>query len=170
MFKVLFICTDNVGRSLTAEYLLQDWLRKNGRSDIAVSSAGTDAGSDISAFSMAHLSRLIELGINASAYERTQVTREMILEQDLAIVMDSEQQRWVREELGIILPLYNEILKRESTSVSITLPDMRETVGERLVAMVGYIQESIPLLAAQLDRLMDSQRKKNNVEWNCSDK
>lgn len=165
MFKILFICTDNVGRSLTAKYLLEDWLRKNGRQDAVVSSAGTDAMSDVSSFSMAHLVRLGELGIDASGHERTQVTREMIMGQDLAIVMDSEQQRWIWEKFGIILPLYNEVLCGESGSVTITLSGMREAVGERLLLMVEYIRGSIPQFAQRIDELAGSQRKENRVEW-----
>jgi len=164
MFKILFICTDNIGRSLTAKYLLEDWLGKNGRDDIEVSSAGIDAGSDISSFSMDHMARLLELGIDASGHRRTQVTRELIMEQDIAIVMDEEQRGWVRAEFGIELPLYNEILKGESTPVSITIPGMTETIGERLLRMVEYIYDSIPQLAERIDGLADSQRKDYRVE------
>jgi predicted protein tyrosine phosphatase len=164
MFKILFICTDNVGRSLTAKYLLEDWLRKNGRDDIAVSSAGIRAGSDISSFSMDHMARLLELGVDASRYERTQVTRELIMEHDLAIVMDEEQKHWIGTEFGIELPLYNEILRGESTPVLITLPGMTETIGERLLRMVEYIYDYIPQLVEKIDKLVDGQRENNRVE------
>jgi hypothetical protein len=154
MFKILFICTDNVGRSLTAKYLLEDWLRKNDRNDIEVNSAGINATSDISSFSMDHLGKLKEMGVDVSDYKRTQLTQEILLEHDLAIVMDEDEQVWVRDRFEIELPLYNEIYKNENSSVLITIPGMTETISERLIKMVDYISESIPVVAEKIDEMV----------------
>ena len=54
MKNILFVCTDNIGRSVIAEYSLKDLLNRNKIDDVFVSSAGTNADSDISGFSMAH--------------------------------------------------------------------------------------------------------------------
>lgn len=153
MFKVLFICTDNVGRSLTAEYLMRDWLVKNNRNDIGVSSAGTNASSDISSFSMDHIGKLMKMGVDASGHKRTQLTREILSGHDLAIVMDKKQQDWARERFNVELPLYNEIYKNEKSSVMITVPGMQETISERLIKMVDYIAESIPAMAKRIDEI-----------------
>ena len=154
MYKILFICTDNVGRSLTAKYLFEDWLRKNGRDDISVSSAGINATSDISAFSMDHIGKLEDMGIEVVGYTRTQVTYEIIAEHDLTMAMDMDEQLWVREKFNIEIPLYNEIYKNEKTPVLITVPGMTETISERLLKMVDYIAESIPELAERIDAMM----------------
>ena len=154
MCKILFICTDNVGRSLTAKYLFEDWLRKNGRDDIVVSSAGINANSDVSSFSMDHIGKLKEMGIEVVGYTRTQVTYEIIAEHDLAMAMDMDEQLWVREKFNIEIPLYNEIYKNEKTPVLITVPGMTETISERLLKMVDYIADSIPVLAKRIDDMM----------------
>jgi len=160
MYKILFICTDNVGRSLTAKYLFEDWLRKNDRDYIAVSSAGINATSDISSFSMDHIEKLEEMGIDAKGYIRTQLTYKILLEQDLAIVMDEEQQRWIRERFNMEIPLYNEIYKDEKSSILITVPGMTEAVSERLIKMVDYIAESVPVMASKIDEIIAASLKK----------
>lgn len=154
MYKILFICTDNVGRSLTAKYLFEDWLRKNGRDDIEVSSAGINAASDVSSFSMDHIGKLKEMGVEVAGYTRTQVTHEIIAEHDLAMAMDADEQLWVKEKFDIEIPLYNEIYKNEKTSVLITVPGMTETISERLLKMVDYIAQSIPVLAEKIDEII----------------
>lgn len=151
MFKILFICTDNVGRSVTAKYLLEDWLVKNGRDDVEVYCAGTHAGSDVSSFSMDHVGKLKEMGIDISSHQRMQLTQEVLDACDLAIVMDEEQQEWARGNLGVELPLYNEIYKNEKSSVLITMPGTTETMAQRLFRMVDYIAESMPELVKAID-------------------
>lgn len=165
MYKILFICTDNVGRSLTAKYLLEDWLLKNGRDDIEVSSAGINTTSDVSSFSMDHIGKLKEMGIDVVGYTRTQLTYEILSEHDLAIVMDEEEQVWVRERFNVEIPLYNEIYKNEKTPVLITVPGMTETIPERLMEMVDYIAESIPVLAEKIDEMARGPERgdKNNL-------
>lgn len=153
MYKILFICTDNIGRSLTAKYLFEDWIRKNGRGDIEISSAGTHANSDISSFAMDHISKLRAMGVDASGHVRTQLTREILLKHDLSIVMDEEQQAWVRDMFNIRIPLYNEIYKDEKSSVRISVPGMTEAMGERLGKMVDYIAESIPVMMERFDNM-----------------
>ena len=151
MYKILFICTDNICRSMTAEYLLRDYLAKNKRENIAVLSAGIDAGSDISSYRMDHLDRLKEMGVDVSGHVRRQLMRELLADCDLAIVMDEDQRAWVRESFTVELPLYNEFYKGESVSLLVTPPGATAPIGERLVRMVDYIYESIPTVAARID-------------------
>jgi protein-tyrosine-phosphatase len=161
MYKILFICTDNVGRSLTAKYLFEDWLRKNNRDDIAVSSAGINATSDVSSFTMDHIGKLKEMGVDVVGYTTTQLTYEVLKEHNLAIVMDTEEQLWVREKFNVEIPLYNEIYKNEKTPVLITVPGMTETISERLLKMVDYIAQSIPVLAEKIDEMVKGSDQNN---------
>lgn len=79
--------------------------------------------------------------------------------------MDEEEQFWVRERFNVEIPLYNEIYKNEKTPVLITMPGMTETISERLMEMVDYIAESIPVLAEKIDEMARSpeQGDKNNL-------
>ena len=159
MFKVIFICTDNICRSLTAKYLLEDYLARNNRYDITVFSAGTEAESDISSYRMDHLDRLKEMGVDTSSHVRRQLTRELLSGCDLAIVMDEDQRSWVRETFAVELPLFNEIYKGESVSLLVTPPGATVPIGERLVRMVDYIYESIPTLLEKIDGQREIQLK-----------
>jgi protein-tyrosine-phosphatase len=156
MFRVLFICTDNIGRSLTAKYLYEDWLKKNGREEVLVSSAGTHADSDISAFAQDHREKLQEMGIDTSDHVRTQLTRELLEAHDLALVMDEEQRAWTQEHLGAGLPLYSEVYKGESSSLHISVPGVTDELSmrERMLRMVDHFQVSIPVLAERIDEMM----------------
>jgi protein-tyrosine-phosphatase len=64
---VCFVCSDNLGRSVTAEYCLRDYLEQSGITDIAVSSAGTNAHSDITGFSLRHFDELKAYGYHPKA-------------------------------------------------------------------------------------------------------
>lgn len=160
MFKILFICTDNIGRSLIAEYILKDWLRKNNRNDIEVSSAGTNADSDISSFCMAHLDRLKEMGIETAGHKRTQVTKELFENCDLAIVMEEEHRRWIEGQFDVKVCLYNEIYKNEKTDVRINPPGSQGTMEEKLIRMVEYFEESIVEMINNIDKITSKYTKK----------
>lgn len=154
MFKILFICTDNVGRSVTAEYLLRDMLGKAGRNDIEVSSAGTTADSDVSSFCFAHLDKLEEMGIDPSGHERKQVTKELLEGADLTLSMDEFQKDWIKENLGKETRLYNEFYKGENTSVHMSYPGILGTPEEKCLRIVEYFKESLPIVLERVDRMI----------------
>jgi len=153
MFKILFICTDNIGRSLTAEYLLKNWLLKNNRRGIEVASAGIEADSDISSYCLAHMDRLGEMGIDVSGHKRTQLTQELLEDCDLAIAMEIEQQKWIMDNLGLDSLLYNEICKGEKSSFYISAPGSEGTMPEKLLKMVEYFEDSLPIMMRKIDKL-----------------
>jgi len=153
MFKILFICTDNVGRSLIAEYLLRDILEKLGRHDIEVSSAGIHADSDVSSFCFAHLDKLSEMGIDTSGHERRQLTREILESANLALAMDETQQAWIRENFGEETMLYDEFYKGENTSVSFS--GIAGTSQEKCLRMVEYFEESLPVVLERIDGMIE---------------
>ena len=110
-FKIVFVCTDNIGRSVISEYLLQDYLKKNNIANIEVSSAGINAGSDASKFSMAHFGELKKMGVDASGHKRRQMDKEIADSADLIIASEKLHQDWIKENIGIEVPLFNKIYK-----------------------------------------------------------
>jgi protein-tyrosine-phosphatase len=149
--KLLFVCTDNIGRSVTAEYCLKDYLAKQNIASIEVSSAGTDADSDLTGYSMAHFDELRRLGIDTTKHKRTQITKEIADGADLVIAMAANHQQYMLDKFGAKAPLYNEILKNEPTSIvcsalgSINLDANMRT-------LVHYINDSIPILVKNLEK------------------
>ena len=83
MSTVLFICTGNIFRSMTAEYALKAALESD--TPHLVRSAGIEADP----FPMYELvrERLIELGADLSDHQQTKLTDEILDEADLAVAM-----------------------------------------------------------------------------------
>ncbi|MGI9043322.1 MAG: low molecular weight protein arginine phosphatase [Gemmatimonadaceae bacterium] len=84
--KVLFVCSGNTCRSPLAEAVLKRMAADADRSDIEVSSAGTQAW-DGSPASDGSLLVGMERGLELSAHRSRQLTTEMLEEADLVLVM-----------------------------------------------------------------------------------
>lgn len=93
MCRVLFICTGNIFRSLTAEYALRHVL--GARSDIVVTSAGTE--------DFPHVVRpvvrdyLLARGLDVRQHRRRTLTAEMLQEPGLVIAMSTEHRAVLAE-------------------------------------------------------------------------
>ena len=84
---ILFVCTGNTCRSVMAEGIFREMLKEAGKKDIKLTSAGTIA------FPGMKPPREVEAvmreeGIDISRYEATPLTRDLIEEVDLILVMD----------------------------------------------------------------------------------
>lgn len=74
--NVLFVCTGNVFRSMSAEYLMKKYLKDHNINDISVSSAGTTAHPQPSFPET--LARLRKDGCDASEHQQTKLTAEVL--------------------------------------------------------------------------------------------
>ncbi|MEP6959038.1 MAG: hypothetical protein ABI980_09955 [Nitrospirota bacterium] len=103
--SVLFVCTGNIFRSVTAEYALKARLGP-GRSCV-VSSAGIDVKpQSVHAWVQA---RLLEKGADPATHIQRQLTKELVEDADLVIAMGRNHQVFVREQFGRDVPLFNQI-------------------------------------------------------------
>jgi len=103
--SVLFVCTGNVFRSLTAEHALRSRLGPD--SPCLVSSAGIDAKPQ-----PVHdwvLTKLRQKGADASTHVQRQLTEEMVEAADLLIAMGQDHRRFLLERFGREAPLFNHI-------------------------------------------------------------
>ena len=106
MSRILFVCTGNVFRSLTAEYALKHHLGGDGR--FHISSAGTryapeiEVRDDVAAY-------LLGKGLDVSGHERTLVSPELLQETDLVVAMNLDHQEILRQRHGIEVPLYMDL-------------------------------------------------------------
>jgi len=97
MRRVLFVCTGNIFRSLTAEYALRDVLGV--RSDIMVASAGTE--------DVPHVVRpyvkdyLLARGLDVSRHCRRTLTAQILQEPGPVIAMSTEH-RSVLQSVSIV--------------------------------------------------------------------
>jgi protein-tyrosine phosphatase len=123
MFRILFVCTGNIFRSLTAEYALRELL--GSRSGIVVASAGTE--------DFPHVVRpvvsdyLLSRGLDVSRHRRRTLTPEMLEEPGPVIAMSTEH-RWFLEERFNLrnIPLFTEACGISEEP----LPDVAEVVAD----------------------------------------
>jgi protein-tyrosine-phosphatase len=94
--KILFVCSGNTCRSPIAEAITRRLLKEAGRTDIAVSSAGTSAW-DGSPASDGALLVGMERGLDLSSHRSRQLTPEILKDSDLILVMSPSHLSRVKE-------------------------------------------------------------------------
>lgn len=150
--SVLFVCTGNIFRSVTAEYALKARLGEG--TSCSVSSAGIDAKPQ-SAHDWVQ-TRLREKGADLTAHVQRQLTKELIESSDLVIAMGRDHQVFVREQFGRDVPLFNQVcLGHDQPILDLheVIPDW-ETDPERARAYVWSVIDVIWATApALLSRL-----------------
>ncbi len=155
---IVFVCTGNIFRSLTAEYALRRELRQ--RSAIAVSSAGTD--------DYPHVVRpnvrdyLLARGLDVRAHKRRTVTREILAGARLVVAMSTDHQRFLQETFGLQAPVFLEACGGACEP----LPDIEEVVLDyrtNSAAVDAHVRKTIdtiidltPRLASKIQDLRSS--------------
>ena len=154
--RVLFVCTGNIFRSLTAEYALRRELVR-ARSATVVHSAGTEDYPHV----VARIVRdyLLEKGLDVRAHLRRTLTRELLAAPNqLVVAMSTEHQRALEAAFAFRAPLYTEICGAGAEP----LPDVEEAVAdyrENPAAVAAHVRATIdriielaPQLAARVTR------------------
>ena len=115
MTKILFVCTGNIFRSLSAEYCCKDFVSKNLIADIEISSAGIIANPQ--PILPVLKEQLLSRGIDPSPHIQRKLTQEIINQNDLIVAMAKNHQYAIWDTFGIHAPLFNEICYDKDTSV-----------------------------------------------------
>lgn len=101
MNSILFVCTGNVFRSMTAEYALRAHLGPI--SHVSVSSAGTrddpklTVRDDVASY-------LETKGLGVAAHKRTLITAELINDADRVIAMNVDHKLYLKEKFSVTVP------------------------------------------------------------------
>ena len=160
--KILFVCTDNNGRSVVAEYSLRRYLVNKEITGVEVSSCGTNANSDLNGFSFAHLDVLKKLGMDASDHKRTQLTEGMIVNADWVIVFDHKQQKYLKANFGCDAELFDHICFARDTEV--TFSGFGKSKDENAVALAHHINDAIPVFY----QIVIAKENLNNILLSCT--
>src|SRR5918992_2739183 len=120
MKRVLFVCTGNIFRSLTAEHALRQALA--GRSDIHVSSAGTDDFPHVVRPNVREYLR--SKGFDVSRHERRTLTEAILRDAHLVIAMSTDHLSFIRTRFGNAARLFLQACGEAGDAA----PDIHEVV------------------------------------------
>ena len=157
---MLFVCTGNIFRSMTAEYALK--ARLDSRSLIRVSSAGTVAlpqamHPDVRAY-------LVQRGMDPSRHQQRVVSAELLHAMDLVIAMSTDHQDFLLNTFQYRAPLFNEICHGRSApllDVWEAIPTWEtnlDAARHYAFYVMEYIWASIPCLVKKLGTYLTVER------------
>jgi protein-tyrosine phosphatase len=139
--SVLFVCTGNIFRSVTAEYALK--ARLGAGTACVVSSAGIDV--KVQTMHDWVRIRLREKGTDSTAHVPRQLTGELVEAADLVIAMGLDHQTFIREQFEREVPLFNQVClghDQPILDVHEVMPDW-ETDPKRAQAYVRSVVDII---------------------------
>lgn len=154
--RVLFVCTGNIFRSLTAEHALRHALQA--RADVHVSSAGT---ADYPYLVRPNVREyLLSKGFDVSGHQRRTLTQAILEDSHLVIAMSTDHRSYLEGRFGHRAPLFLEACGELADA----LPDIEEAVLDyrtnaaavdaHVRATVDRILALTPALAARIDALL----------------
>ena len=153
--RIVFVCTGNVFRSLTAEYALRAALA--GPASIVVASAGTAHGDDVVPPEVS--AYLLTKGFDVRAHRRRTLTHDIIEQADLVVAMSLDHREFIRARFGVTVPVFLECCGHAPAAVL----DLHEAVADyrtnpaaaaaHIRATIDRIIELTPRFARSLDSL-----------------
>lgn len=158
--KILFVCTQNVFRSMSAHYILEKYLNENyPNHNYKIDSAGTIAYDFETPYSWT-INRLKELKINANNHKNKRITKELLKDYDLIICMTEHHREHILKKFQIKTHLYNEIALKITEDVKDdNEADFDTTLEEFVIETVNYINKTIPKLAENIVKINNNQHK-----------
>ena len=161
MKRVLFVCTGNIFRSLTADYALRRCLSE--KPGILIGSAGTE--------DFPHVVRpevrdyLLSKGLDVRRHARRTLTRAILGEADLVVSMSTDHRAFIEEQFGLRTPLFLEACGLEAAA----LPDIEDVVLDyrtNAAAVTAHVRWTIdrivelsPRLASRIDTLLKERQQ-----------
>jgi protein-tyrosine-phosphatase len=148
MAKILFVCTGNVFRSMTAEFAVRAALPPGGGAGLEIESAGVEGGrSPLRGDVRSHLR---DCGIDVSAHTPRLLTQELVDSADLVVAMDEDHQHYLRDKFNRAAPLFMEICYGRAEGV----PDLPEIIPD----YKNKPQLSAVFVASTIDNIIASAR------------
>ena len=155
--RILFVCTGNIFRSLTAHRAVAGLLAQ--RKDLHVASAGTvDYPHVVWPYVGGYLK---QKGFDVSDHRRRTLTRAIMDESQLVVAMSTDHRQYIREQFGREVPLFLEACDQGAK----WLPDIHEVVADwesnrtateaHIRLTIDRIIELAPRLAVNIDALLE---------------
>jgi len=152
MKSILFICTGNVFRSVTAEYALKHAL--GSKAEYRVASAGT--APVIQGLAPFVRRRLLERGIDPSGHVQQGLTQELLQQTDMAVAMGLDHRDYIKRKFSREVPLFNQIcFDRTDPVLDVweAVPDWEHNEAAKqayALAVVDHICDAMPYFVRKL--------------------
>lgn len=153
MTTVLFVCTENLFRSASAEFLFKKLLGDKQDSRFSVLSAGTK-GTDPFGMYPQTRDRIIFYGGDPLSHHQDKLTKEIVDASDIIICMTKKHKEFVEQKFNRESYLFNQLAKNEFSD----LEDDEEAYGKYhdLTDFIHHTVDSIHAgLPAIYDKLVD---------------
>lgn len=151
--SILFVCTGNIFRSVSAEYALKH--RLGPHTALRIASAGTRADQGEGHWRIHEY--LGRKGIDSKAHRPRRVSEHILAAHELVVAMGEDHRAFLREEFGRESVLFNELCHGESTPVL----DLHEAVDDWLTnerAAWDYIHRTIDYIWESSARIAEKMR------------
>ncbi len=113
--RILFVCTGNIFRSMTAEYMLKKYLKQHNISGFIVSSAGIEA--KLQAPDPFLVGDLKKRKIDVSKHRQTKLSKKLLDQQDIVITMGQNHKDFIWKQRKKRVFLFNEFAYNQKTPV-----------------------------------------------------
>ncbi len=150
--KILFVCTQNVFRSLSAHYLAKNHIEKNNILHLEIDSCGTKAYPWEVPYEFT--AELFEKkGIDVRSHKNKQITKRLLDESDYVICMTNEHKNFIFINFNVNSYLFNEIAIGKLTDLNDDNEiDFNCTLHEFIENTIIYIEKHIPSLIKNIDK------------------
>lgn len=149
--RILFVCSGNILRSMSAEYLAKHYIKEQNLANLEVSSAGTTA--EPQPGFPETFARLRHYGADASRHQQRKVSKELLSTQDLIICMARHHQKTVKE-LGYTSVLYKELAEHITDDV-LDDGEYKKIHGDELFDLPAFIDSLIDYLHETVPRVLE---------------
>lgn len=155
--QILFVCTGNIFRSMTAEFALRRILQQENplfSSLIQVGSAGIEAKPQ--AVHPLVIERLREHGLDVATHRQRKLDEALLRATDLCIAMGRDHQTFIQDHFGRSVPLFNsEVYGRDEPILDVweAVPDWQTNqvaAAAHTVGVVDYLVAAMPRLLARI--------------------
>lgn len=156
MKKILFVCTGNIFRSLSAELSLKKYIKENKLQELKVKSAGIIAKK--AKVNPITIKVLEDLGMEIKEHIPKKVTKEMLESADLVIAMAKVHKNFLKKNFNFNKSiLFNQIAQDKETSIFDIYtkdndPNKKTRDYKRIERTIKNINSQIPKVNEEINK------------------
>jgi len=161
--KILFVCTGNIFRSMSAEYILKKYLYEHNIKNIVASSAGIRANPE--EINPSVLNALRKEDIYPSGHVQRKLNKNILEENDIIVSMASYHKDFIKAHFNTDSYLYDELAIGKNDSVldiDDVMPDWRShprLSDKHFSSVISHLVKTMPGLVR---RILENKRLKTH--------